>query len=722
MRVAIVHYHLQPGGVTTVIATAAAALLENGDRVAVLTSDAGPLTCSAPVREIPGLGYSPVGNHFSVTLTAALRSAATDALGGPPDIWHFHNHSLGKNPYYPDIVAALAESGERLILQLHDLVENGRATNYPLIAGCENLYPVAPRIRYAFLNSRDRDIFTAAGLPSARSVILPNPILPHPIGPPPSGPPILFAPIRGIRRKNLGELVLLAALSPPGCAFAVSRAPTNPTAIPIHDIWRKFSRSHGLRIEFDVVDRFAPAAGASADFTSWIAHASHFVTTSVEEGFGLPFLEAAAAGRPLLGRDLPALTAEFAQRGVNVGRLYQRILVPLDWFTLSVLRGHFTTAMERHFRGYRRPLPTQDIETAFDTLIRPGVIDFANLPEPLQQAVIEKAAEQQNRTTLLVETHGSTEPLCDWLARVIAECSPTVSLDQLSPWAPTVYRAALSGICSSLLQEPSAAPHFLPPEKILTAHLDPRAFHFLLAPPPPARPTSKKFRAAIFDIYGTLLTGPSGAIRPDPAVDPILRRLLETGGYSSPDSPTSALHAAIARHHATARFPFPEIDLCAIWREILDLPPGHDLQLLLEATEAARHPVQPMPGAAEFVQRLSRTGISLGLLSNAQANTLPSLGGLADLFAPELCLLSYRHGIAKPSPQLFQMLADRLVGHGIEPHETLFIGNDPLQDIQPAAAAGFQTALFLGHPDSLRQGECAPDIRFHAWEELRPLF
>jgi FMN phosphatase YigB (HAD superfamily) len=67
------------------------------------------------------------------------------------------------------------------------------------------------------------------------------------------------------------------------------------------------------------------------------------------------------------------------------------------------------------------------------------------------------------------------------------------------------------------------------------------------------------------------------------------------------------------------------------------------------------------------------------------------------------------------------MLADRLAGRGISPEETLFIGNDPLQDILPAAALGFKTALFTGHPDSFRPGDCTPDFVIRKWSDLANL-
>ena len=232
----------------------------------------------------------------------------------------------------------------------------------------------------------------------------------------------------------------------------------------------------------------------------------------------------------------------------------------------------------------------------------------------------------------------------------------------------------------------------------------------------------KSYRAVIFDIYGTLLVAAPGGVKPDPLADPVLRDILRQLGHAPPGSPSADLHAAVLRHHAAAGVPFPEVDLRVLWREILSLEPGTDTSPLVEALEAAWHPATPMPGAENFIQRLSRSGISLGLLSNAQSNTLASLGGIANLFAPELTLLSYQHGIAKPAPELFQMLSDRLAGRGITPAEALFVGNDPLQDIVPAAAAGFQTALFTGHPDSRRPGECQPDHTFQNWSELIGLF
>ncbi len=704
MNVAIIHYHLHPGGVTRVIEVASQALGVAGIRHVVLTE-----------ANVEGLGYLTRTDGLTAEkLLRNLLAAATEVLGTVPDIWHFHNHSLGKNHLLPAVIMVLANAGERIVLQLHDLAEQGRPTNYAGLADDPEIYPFARRICYAFLNSRDLEIFTGAGLPPENALLLPNPISLPGAFPNRAVNPLLFAPIRGIRRKNLGEMVLLAALAPAGTHFAVSRAPLNPEALPVHDTWQKFARKHRLPIEFDVVGRYSPAAGAPADFESWLAHSSHFITTSVSEGFGLPLLEAAAYGRPLLGRNLPHLTAEHARHGICAGDLYDRILIPLDWIDLPILRDHLLTDLERNFRAYRVPLTLETTANTLAALLHDEWLDFGNLPEPLQQGVIEHLAETANRQIPHVQQGDRTEPLETWLATTIARRTPSATPEQLAAYSPQVYQKKITALYSHLTRQPHGPIRHLAAREILSAHLTPKSFHFLLSALPAPVP-KLKFRAVIFDIYGTLLDAAAGGVKPDPFTDPVLREILREFGHVPPLSPSTELHAAVLRHHAASLAVFPEIDLRVLWREILALEPGTDTTPLVEALEAAWHPATQMAGVADTIQRLARSGILLGLLSNAQCNALTSLGGLKDFFAPELTVLSYQHGIAKPSPELFQIMADRLAGRGISPTETLYIGNDPLHDILPAAAVGFRTGLFTGSAEPGTHAGCTPDFIIPSW-------
>ena len=199
MKIALVHYHLEPGGVTRVLENTIQSWKDSGkgpDDWVILSGRPYTGKILDQVRVVEGLDYATLTDSIDPnTLRLRMEDAARDALGQLPDLWHVHNHSLGKNCLVPHVVARLAREDERIVLQIHDLAEQGRPANYQLVANCRTLYPFSPRIRYAFLNSRDRDIFTAAGLPPENATLLPNPVSTAPLSDSPadSPSPILFA-------------------------------------------------------------------------------------------------------------------------------------------------------------------------------------------------------------------------------------------------------------------------------------------------------------------------------------------------------------------------------------------------------------------------------------------------------------------------------------------------------------------------------------------------
>jgi len=682
MRAAIVHYHLEPGGITSVIAAASQGL---NTALVILTGEHVPLLS---YRQGPLSQRSGGGEHLA--LLADLRAKASSALGSPPDIWHFHNPTLGKNDLFPALIATMAEAGEKLVLHIHDLAEDGRPENYQ---NAPQLYPIGPRIHYAFINERDRQHFIQAGLPEASATLIHNPVplrsgmaAPFRQG---DTPPLLFAPIRGIRRKNPGELVLLASLLPPGGRIAISRAPQNPEWLRIHDAWKNFAARHQFPISFDVVSEDHP-------FEQWMDRATHLVTTSISEGFGLPFWESLTWRRPLIGREL------FPE---NIGHLYQKILVPREWLDLDVLRTTLTRSLSHTWKSYGRELSTHTLQRACQHLIHGDFLDFGNLPESFQKTIIL----HPDRDQLQVQHGTSTRPLKQWLEESLRDTSPLPDLPE--EFTPRAHAAQLRQIYQKI-HSPDIQPlSYLDTEKILSVYLTPENFHFLRAILPPVK-------AIIFDLYGTLLLAPPGAVKHDPAADEIICKILRYHGHILADSPTLLLHEAVKRHHAASTADFPEIDLRVLWREVLHLPPDADVDALISQIEDAWHPAQLMPGAAEMLSALSGSGIPLGILSNAQHHSLAALGEHTALFTPELTFLSYQHGIAKPSLTLFKTLRDALTAQDISPEHVLFIGNDPLQDIEPAAAMGFQTALYTGHPDSHRPGTCQPDLTLTDWREL----
>jgi len=194
-----------------------------------------------------------------------------------------------------------------------------------------------------------------------------------------------------------------------------------------------------------------------------------------------------------------------------------------------------------------------------------------------------------------------------------------------------------------------------------------------------------KLRAVLFDVYGTLLKSAAGETHPD-----------------------SAMRALIEKAHAASPHPFPEVDIREIHAAMHPLLSASEIERLAMEHEQAVNPVTTMPGAAETLRELSSRGLKLGIISNAQFYTVPvmesSLGDSLENFGidPGLCIFSYLERRAKPDTHLFEIAHERLLEHGIQPHQVLYVGNDVRNDIDPAKSCGFQTALFTGDETSLR--------------------
>lgn len=384
--IALVHCHLRRGGVTRVMFSQARLLRDAGHEVVLLSgeSPAEPPPEGVEVRVIPGLGYRT--DHSPAAVEALAR--ALRAQAGGEVLWHFHNHSLGKNPVLTSVVDLFASEGGRMVLQIHDFAEDGRPGNLRLLRETlpefpDGLYPVSPGIRYAVLQARDARALRAAGVPAEAVRVLPNPVTGIGIPPAPRDPPrrALYLS-RAIRRKNLGEFLLWASLYGDELEFATSLVPENPGELPRFERWRDYAESRALPVTFGL--------GGNRPFADTTAWSDLCVTTSVGEGFGMSFLEPFLLGRPLAGRDLPDITTGFKEDGLRIDNLYPELPVPLD----SLDEGFWPRAREtvrnaRAALGIHTPVSTRDLKTAWSP--DGETIDFGRLDEPAQETVIDQA-------------------------------------------------------------------------------------------------------------------------------------------------------------------------------------------------------------------------------------------------------------------------------------------------------------------------------------------
>lgn len=475
-RIAVVHYHLRPGGVTNVIRNAVASLDRSLYRAVVLSGLPPSLDTAAPVRVVDGLNYA--GSKQAPRagdLTDRLARAAEDALGGPPDLWHFHNHSIGKNPALTRAAGLFAARGDRLLLQIHDFPEDGRPGNYrELVIGAADgrrallgasLYPQGGHIHYATLNSRDRDFLVSSGADPDRVHRLPNPVaLGRTQSPasPPAGRRLFLYPTRAIRRKNLGEFLLWSALAPRGDRFAATLAPTSPADKAAYDRWVALARKLKLPI------RFEAGRDGAIPFASLLKSATAVMTTSIAEGFGLAFLEPWLVRRPVLGRDLPELTREFRDEGVQLPNLYARLPIPLAWLDADALRRRIRTAYGALLEAYGRKAADGDTEAAVRAAMDMEQVDFGRLDEDLQSAVVRRAkaspADFASLALTVPDVAGFPRTALSSNLRAVRE---RYGLPAYAARLEAVYRSVLAGTArpAAELDAESLLSRFLAPER-----------------------------------------------------------------------------------------------------------------------------------------------------------------------------------------------------------------------------------------------------------------
>ena len=320
----------------------------------------------------------------------------------------------------------LASRGYAMVLQPHDFAEDFRPANFRALGerlGSRDpdgwhrwLYPQAPHIHYAVLNGRDHTILGTGGVEAHRLHLLPNPVpemthlpakqqvrakLAERFDVAPDDCLMLY-PVRGIRRKNLGEALLYAALAPPGTVVGLTLAPVNPVERKIYDPWKKLAQDLRLPVRFEL------GAPGAMRFAENVAASDRILTTSVAEGFGMVFLESWLAGRPLTGRDLPEITADFARAGLRLDTLRPRLDVPIDWVGADTFGRTVCDAYQETLVAFGRDRSLEPAD-AIAAKTCQGQVDFGDLDEPLQEQVIRLICDDEKHRRRLLDGNPGLE-------------------------------------------------------------------------------------------------------------------------------------------------------------------------------------------------------------------------------------------------------------------------------------------------------------------------
>ncbi|QQO10790.1 glycosyltransferase family 1 protein [Breznakiella homolactica] len=406
MRIALVHYHLRRGGVTSVIRHQAKVLTESGDDVLVITGEINNDTFPYPQAQVEELQYDRNRGDGAANpeeTAARIAGRMVDAMkarwGKPADVVHIHNPLIQKNSALLPALHILNDQGIRLLLQNHDLAEDFR----PDVYISRGDYP--ENCHYGVINSRDFSFLRRAGLDSAGLHLLPNEVVPVKAVETAERTRYLY-PVRAIRRKNIGEALLLSFFIPRGRTVAVTLPPTTRKDETVYRHWKDLAESLHLPVEFEV--------GMEHDFSHLMGSAVSVITTSVKEGFGFSFLEPWTAGRAVMGRRIDYVCSDFEEAGVRFDSLYSSIEIPMVYLSPPVLRKKMERALSATYEAFRLEPPSYVINMMADDIVSHNSFDFGRLDEELQTGIIRTLAANSSALRDIADVNPFLQQLPEW--------------------------------------------------------------------------------------------------------------------------------------------------------------------------------------------------------------------------------------------------------------------------------------------------------------------
>jgi glycosyltransferase involved in cell wall biosynthesis len=390
LKIAFIHYHLKTGGVTTVLKQQVEALRDTCDML-VLTGEIPESSFLCDTVHIPGLGYDRRDQNRSdpEDIAAAITRAIHLKWKGGCDLVHVHNPTLAKNRDFLKILKALQNKKIKLLLQIHDFAEDGR----PLVYFSEDEY--LQNCHYGVINSRDYDILLESGLKEKGLHKIFNTINPFKLNTIDAAPKnLVLYPIRALRRKNIGEAILISLFFKNNEILAITLPPNSPADLESYEQWKAFVEEKNLNVIFE--------AGLSHDFSKLVLSSRFLITTSITEGFGFSFLEPWTAKKILWGRKLPEICHDFEKKGVWLDHLYTRLTVPVEWLGKEKLSMTWQAGIRKACSMFDIMIDKTKILTAFEKITANESVDFGLLDEAFQKTVISNVlSDKSNRDRLI---------------------------------------------------------------------------------------------------------------------------------------------------------------------------------------------------------------------------------------------------------------------------------------------------------------------------------
>ncbi len=452
MQLIVFHYHLLPGGVTDVILHSIQAVTAHRSDISSVRLVCGrEENTEIVVAGLDGIGvpveldilrqldYTPAAEPAEVALERAdaLESILLTRYAADDAFWWVHNFHVGKNPAFTLALCRIAgtDAAPRMLLHIHDFPECARYENLAYLTRItgESPYPAGHRVRYAVINARDHALMRGTEIADEHVHLLVNPLPPadDPAGArlerpalvsaftqfaadngqtfDPKGPLLLY-PIRTIRRKNILEMALLARLAD-SANLIVTLPGVSDAERPYSDLIAEAFASGAARGVWGIGRR---EHEYGLTYQNMAHGADAIVSSSVQEGFGLLFVNALRWRMPLFARHLSILDGVSSIFENYPAHFYPDVQVPMKSPSISSLRAYLRMRYSERLDeldGFLPATARDRLDRQLETILNAPSIDYAYLPPDLQYACLRDLADPAFASEISAMNRKSIEAL-----------------------------------------------------------------------------------------------------------------------------------------------------------------------------------------------------------------------------------------------------------------------------------------------------------------------
>jgi hypothetical protein len=239
--------------------------------------------------------------------------------------------------------------------------------------------------------------------------------------------PVWLLPCRLVRRKNVAEALLLTRWLRPEAWLVTTGGSSSPEEHAYFEKLNAAARAHHWRLRLSVL---AGDESGKPTVAELLAASEAVLLTSIQEGFGLPYLEAAAAGRPLIGRALPNIAPDLARFGFRFPQYYEEIVVDTDLLNWKAERARQTQLFRAWLSGL--PRSVRRLAAKPDILAvkrQPKAVPFSRLTLTAQLEVLAQPVAHSWKVCVKLNPFLET-----WRRRAAA------ARLQISPWPHSAGR------------------------------------------------------------------------------------------------------------------------------------------------------------------------------------------------------------------------------------------------------------------------------------------